>query len=206
MPLKATKTFFGSASAEYWGHALEKDGHRAAIHNLSPIRKLVASTDVSELRRVLGLLVQHKDAIPRYSHFARPLHNLTRKGVKWEWSPECDASFEKLRQAALANNILASPDYTKPFCVGCDASDDGKGVQLYQLKDPSCSDTEDNRDTIAYYSKAWSNSMMDRPPYYKEADVLITALTLAKPYVDAFSFPILAITNHAPLQWIITAA
>ena len=48
--------------------------------------------------------------------------------------------------------------------------------------------------------------MMDRSRYYKDADVLIMALTLAKPYADASPFPILAITDHAPLQWIKTAA
>ena len=48
--------------------------------------------------------------------------------------------------------------------------------------------------------------MMDRPPYYKEAGVLITALALAKPYADASPFPILLIADHAPLQWIKTAA
>ena len=48
--------------------------------------------------------------------------------------------------------------------------------------------------------------MAKRPPYYKEADALITGLTLARPYADASPFPIIAITDHAPLQWIKTAA
>ena len=48
--------------------------------------------------------------------------------------------------------------------------------------------------------------MAKRPPYYKEADVLITGLTLARPYADAYPFPFVAITDHAPLQWIKTAA
>ena len=78
-------------------------------------------------------MVQHKDNIPTWAFDARPLHNLTRKGVPWNWSEECDAAFESLRSACLANTILAAPDYTKPFCVAGDASDDGKGVQLYQL-------------------------------------------------------------------------
>lgn len=47
MSLKATKTFFGSTSTKYWGHTLKKDGHRATIHNLFPIRKLVVPTNVS---------------------------------------------------------------------------------------------------------------------------------------------------------------
>ena len=113
MSLKASKTFFGSASTEYWGHTLDKDSYRAAIHNVSPIRNMIVLTDVSELRCVLGRLVQHEDTIPRYSHLARPLHKLTCEGVKWAWSPECDACFEKLQQKNLDNNILASPDYAK---------------------------------------------------------------------------------------------
>ena len=40
MSLKATKTCFGQESADYWGHTLDKDGHRAAIHNLAPIKKI----------------------------------------------------------------------------------------------------------------------------------------------------------------------
>jgi hypothetical protein len=126
--------------------------------------------------------------------------------VPWNWSEECDAAFESLCSACLANTILAAPDYTKPFCVVGDASNDGKGVQLYQLIDPSAPDVIANRATIAYYSKVWSNLMAKRPPYYKEVDVLITALTLARPYADASPFPITAYTDHAPLQWIKTAA
>ena len=82
MSLKASKTFFGSPEADFWGHTLDKDGHRAAIHNLAPIKKLVAPSNIKELRRVLGLMVQHKDSIPCWAFDARPLHALTRKGVE----------------------------------------------------------------------------------------------------------------------------
>ena len=48
---EAFKTFFGSPEADFWGHTIDKDGYRAAIHNLDPISKIVApGTDVSELR------------------------------------------------------------------------------------------------------------------------------------------------------------
>ena len=124
----------------------------------------------------------------------------------WAWTRERDQCFERLRAVCLENSILAAPDYSKPFCVGCDASDDEKGVQLYQLRDPSTPDVLSNRATIAYYSKCWSPSMARRPPYYKEADVLMTGLTLAKPYADASPFLIKAYTDHSPLQWIKTAA
>ena len=68
--------------------------------------------------------------IPTWAYDARPLHTLAKKSVVWDWSDQCQASFKSLKTACLENGILAAPDYTKPFCVGCDASDDGKGVQL----------------------------------------------------------------------------
>ena len=117
MSLKASKTFFGSPEADFWGHTLDKDGHRAAIHNLDPIQKMVPPENISELRRVLGLMVQHKDSIPSWAFDARPLHDLTRKGVEWEWTDERNVAFERLRDACLANRILAAPDYQKPFRV-----------------------------------------------------------------------------------------
>ena len=111
---------------------------------------MVAPENISELRRVLGLMIQHKDSISTWAFDARPLHALTRKGVLWDWSLQCDTSFENLRNACLDNSIFTAPDYIKQFIAGCDASDDGKGVQLYQLADPAKPDKIENRDTIAY--------------------------------------------------------
>ena len=39
MSLKASKTVFGSESAMFFGHILDKDGSRSADHNLTPIEK-----------------------------------------------------------------------------------------------------------------------------------------------------------------------
>ena len=46
MSLKASKTFFGSPEADFWCHLLDKDGHRAGIHNLAQIKILVAPPNV----------------------------------------------------------------------------------------------------------------------------------------------------------------
>ena len=57
-----------------------------------------------------------------------------------------------------------------------------------------------------YYSKAWSDSMLGKPPYYQEADALITGLTVVKPYGEASPLTTLGIKDHASLQWIKTSA
>jgi hypothetical protein len=112
---------------------------------------------------------------------ARPLHDLTGK-KEWQWGKREDEAFEKLRQQALENHILSSPDFDKQFYCRSDASNYGKGWVIYQLRDSSKPDTRDNRNTIKYGSKAWGSSMLGKPPYYLEADALITAIADAGYY------------------------
>ena len=47
-----------------------------------------------------------------------------------------------------------------------------------------------------YYSKAWSDSMLGKPPYYQEADALITGLTVVKPYGEASPLTTLGIKDY----------
>ena len=111
--LKASKTSFGIRKATFFGAELSSKGYKMALHNLDPIRQLVRPEDVSELRRVLGLFVQHKDTLPTWGEDSKPLHRLTRNAVKWDWSEKCNSSFEKLRSQCLENKILAAPDFKK---------------------------------------------------------------------------------------------
>ena len=61
---------------------------------------------------------------------------------------EKDVVFESLRQAALDSIVLAAPDFERQFIVASDASEDGKGWVIYQLKDPNGKDNQANRDII----------------------------------------------------------
>mgnify|MGYP000868561862 FL=1 len=61
--LAAHKTVFGAAKCDFFGHTLSAAGVQMADHQLAPIERMVAPQDISELRRVLGLMVQHKDRV-----------------------------------------------------------------------------------------------------------------------------------------------
>ena len=132
---------------------MDQHGVKAADHNLKPIAQMTSPSCVKELRRVIGLLVQHKDSIPRFKIITKPLFKLTGK-VPWEWTDVHEAAFEELRAAALANIVLAAPDFTQRFYVDTDASDDGWGYSIYQLRDPDAKDEPINRKVIKYASGA----------------------------------------------------
>ena len=146
---------------------MDEHGSRQAEHNMAPIMRMTEPKDQSELRSVLGVLVQHKNAIDRNGIIAAPLYRLTGK-VPWVWGEVERKAFETLRSRALENNVLAAFDPKKQVRVRVDASDDGKGWMIYQLKDVNDEDKASNRAILRYGSKAWGRGMKHRPPYYKE--------------------------------------
>ena len=48
--------------------------------------------------------------------------------------------------------------------------------------------------------------MLNRPPYYQEADAAITCIEAGRYYSDASPFPFTLYTDHCPLTWIKTAS
>jgi hypothetical protein len=44
------------------------------------------------------------------------------KDKKFEWTPDCEASFQELKKRLTTTLILVMPDMEKPFSIYCDAS------------------------------------------------------------------------------------
>jgi hypothetical protein len=47
---------------------------------------------------------------------------LLEKDKKFEWTPDCEASFQELKKRLTTTLILVMPDMEKPFSIYCDAS------------------------------------------------------------------------------------
>ena len=58
-------------------------------------------TDLTETGKFLGFVGYYRKFIPKYSDIARPLTNLTRKDILFEWSKACQAAFEMLKEYLL---------------------------------------------------------------------------------------------------------
>ncbi|XP_055960623.1 uncharacterized protein LOC126668412 [Mercurialis annua] len=67
-----------------------------------------------------------------FSRISAPLTKLTQKGVKFEWTDKCEASFEKLKEILTTAPVLALPSGIDGFTVYCDASQIGLGCVLMQ--------------------------------------------------------------------------
>jgi hypothetical protein len=57
---------------------------------------------------------------------------LLEKNKAFEWTTECQASFEELRKCLTSTPVLVLPDLTKKFDIYCDTSRRGLGCVLIQ--------------------------------------------------------------------------
>jgi hypothetical protein len=181
--LNTTKTRFGFPKAQFFGFSVDADDPRLADKHLCSIKNMVPPEDIQELRRVLGLFVVSRKYLKDYALITRPLTDLLRgKQPVFVWGQAQQAAYERVRDSLLAGVHLAAPDFSRPFHLQTDASEDGKGAVLYQLlccpvseQYPYCKDkhSPENMAVIAHYSKAFTEVQRLRPPYYLEADSLL---------------------------------
>jgi hypothetical protein len=87
-------------------------------------------TNVSEIRSFLGLAGYYRRFIQDFSKIAKPMTNLLEKNKDFEWTVECQASFQELKKCLTSTPVLVLPDLTKKFDIYCDASRQGLGCVL----------------------------------------------------------------------------
>lgn len=63
--------------------------------------------------------------IKGFSQTSRPLYDLTKKGRKWNWSPEAATAFAALKEALTTASVLRYPDFSLPMELHVDACDMG---------------------------------------------------------------------------------
>ena len=209
--LNTGKTRFGYPSANFFGFLVDISGTCLSPKHLDPIRKLVAPVDISELRRVLGLFVVSRRYIKDYAILTKPLTDLLRgRQPVFSWGLAQQTSFETVRDLLLGGIHIAAPDYSIPFHLATDASEDGKGAVLYQLptvpldkQHPHSVRIHNPQNTavVQFLSKAWNESQRNRPPFYLEADALLWSTDKCKFYALSSPFPLYTYSDHLPLQW-----
>jgi hypothetical protein len=97
---------------------------------------------------------------------------LLAKKVEFKWTPECQESFETLKNKLTTASVLILPDVHKTFSVYCDASYIGLGCVLMQ-----------EGSVVAYSSRQLKIHERNYPTHDLELAVVVHALKTYKHYL-----------------------
>ena len=73
------------------------EGIELVPEKLESVKQMPAPRTPKEVKQFLGLIGYYRKFIPKFSDVARPLTNLIKKDVPYEWTPECTKTFEMLQ-------------------------------------------------------------------------------------------------------------
>ena len=86
--------------------------------------------NANEVGSFLGLTNFYKKFIKEFSKIALPLTLLTRQGKQFEWTEQCEKSFQELKEKLTCIPVLTIAKGTDEFVIYSDASKMGLGMVL----------------------------------------------------------------------------
>ncbi len=89
------------------GHTISQDGISVDPEKVQEVMDWKPPTTVRQIRSFLGLAGYYRRFIPDFSRIAKPMTELLKKGVKFDWSQKCEDAFPYLK-AAFDNSPSAS--------------------------------------------------------------------------------------------------
>ena len=72
--------------------------------------------------KFLGLIGFYRKFVPRFADFSRPLTRLIKKETFFNWTSECQKSFDLLKSYLCGEPIMKYADTSKPYTLYTDAS------------------------------------------------------------------------------------
>jgi hypothetical protein len=84
---------------------------------------MVCPTTRKELRRFIGMINYYRDIWVGRSELLAPLTSMTSKNFKFNWTDEHQKAFENMKKIICREVILTFSDFSKPFHIYTDASD-----------------------------------------------------------------------------------
>ena len=135
--LKPRKCELIGDKVPFLGHVVSAQGIEPDPAKTERIKNYPAPTDVTEVRRFLGLASYYRRFVPKFALIAAPIHVLTKKNVPFQWTDECESAFNQLKVALSTSPVLVYPRFGPghSFILETDASTGGLGAVLSQMRE-----------------------------------------------------------------------
>ena len=188
---KFSKCEFWLSEVTYLGHVISGKGIAVNPERVQAVLNWTPPESVKQVRSFLGLASYCRRFVENFSKVAKPLTELLKKDKKFEWTPQCEHSFQELKRRLTSAPVLVPPDFSKDFVIYCDASRQGLGCILMQ-----------DRHVIAYASRQLHPHEENYPTHDLELAAVVYALKTWRHYLLGNRCEIF--TDHQSLKYIFT--
>lgn len=198
------KTKFMRTEVEFLGYLITSEGIKPDETKVEAITYLPPPQTLKDLKSFLGMTSYYRKFIRDYAKIAKPLTNLTRgensqvkanqsRKVRVNLDERALAAFTGLKDLLVSYDVLAFPDFDKPFTLTTDASDYAIGAVLSQGE-------SGKERPIAFISRSLNKTEENYATNEKEMLAIVWALDNLRSYLYGAK-RIRILTDHQPLTF-----
>ncbi|KAG0160247.1 hypothetical protein PDIDSM_7774 [Penicillium digitatum] len=195
---KLSKCEFCVSETKFLGIIIGEDGIRMDPDKIETIVNWKTPTCLTDVQAFIGFGNFYRRFIRDFSKVIAPLVRLTKKDVRFEWTPVCQLSFEALKKAFTSAPVLKAFDWSKEIVLETDASDFVSAGVLSQYDDAGI------LHPIAFFSKKHSAAECNYEIYDKELLAIIRCFEEWRPELEGTPSPVKVITDHRNLEYFTT--
>jgi predicted aspartyl protease len=141
-----------------------KNGFADHLNKINLVN-LAAPKNVKQVRSFVGFVNFYREFLPQRSQLLAEITDLTKKGVRFQWTSLHQAMFDKIKRIMIQATLLNYPNSNEPFEIYADASDSQVGGVITQSKGP-----------IAFVSKKLNDAQKRYTVGQKELLAVLTCL------------------------------
>ena len=203
LKLSYEKCALMKAQVQYLGHLLSGSGIEPVPEKLEALKAMVRPVNPKGIKQYLGFVGYYRKFIPKYSDIAKPLTELTKFDVAFNWSDECQKAYDLLKEYLLKEPILRYPDPELPYILYTDASKYAWAGVLTQSYTHFIEEKErEVHHPITYLSGLFKGSQMNWATLTKEAYAIYMSVKKLHVYLDGGDNTIRS--DHLPLKKFLT--
>jgi hypothetical protein len=196
--LRSNQLYAKFSKCEFWlievaflGHVISAGGVSVDPSKVKDVLNWMPQTNTSEIQSFLGLAGYCRRFIKDFSKIVKPMTRLLEKNKDFDWTEECQTSFEELKKRLTLALVLILPDITKKFNIYCDASRQGLGCVLMQ-----------DGKLVSYASCQLRKHEENYPTHDLELVAVVHALKIWRQYLIGHRCEIYS--DHKSLKYIFT--
>jgi len=186
------KCLIAANEIHFLGYIVSSQGTLPDPQKTLSISEMDSPTDVSGVRRFLGMVGYFRRSIEDIASIAVPLYRLCRKDVDFLWDEKCQKAFDTLKQKLIEAPILRHPIDGEPYVIRTDACHNGAAAILLQ-----------GDGVVAYESKTFTNQQIKWSTRDKESFAIIFGVRKFRAYIAGTHFTIE--TDHQNLIYLLAA-
>jgi len=195
LKLNPEKCNFLSEKVIYLGHLITAKGIQTDPSKHKHILEYPIPKNADEVRRFVAFCNYYRRFIKNFAEIAKPLNNLLKKNVTFNWTNDCNNAFENLKNKLINPPILKYPNFNEKFILTTDASSNALGAVLSQGEN-------ENEHPICYASRTLNKHELNKPIIEKELLGIHWGINYFRPYLYGRKFTV--VTDHRPLVSLFT--